>query len=154
MKTGYLVLIGAIVGTYYVYSQIEKSKNIMFSIVGKLKPNISDLIKSGFLSLPINASIRLTNPLDIGAKVNVINLALYYNNTVVGNVVKTDQFTITAKESTIIPVTFLIDTLNLSTSVGTLINNIKNNIPGINLTIKGFVDSNVGRLQLNEKIVL
>ena len=154
MKNGYIILVGAMFFTYFLYDQFIKSKNVMFSIVGKLKANIQDFINSGFQNLPLSTNISIFNPLDIGAKINTINIALYYNETFITSITKVDKFDLQPNQSTIIPVTFNIDVLNLSGAVLQLIDLIKNNQTNINLVAKGFVNSNLGRLQINEKIIL
>lgn len=154
MKNGYIILVGAMFFGYFIYDQFLKSKNVMFSIVGKLTPNIQDFINSGFQNLPISTNIKIFNPLDFGAKISTINIGLYYNENFITSITRVQNFDLQPNQATIIPVTFNVDVLNLAGSVVKLIDAIKNNVPGVNITAKGFVQSNFGRLQINERLVI
>ena len=147
------ILTGLIVGLYF-YSQIKKSKEIMFKIVGKVKPDFKSIPDYEFKKLPINISVELTNPTDFEIQVNTINLKLYQNNQLIGEAIKSDKFKIGAKGKTIVPIIILIDLQNIGITLTKIIYMFKNPDNQQTYQIRGFIDSTLGRLVLAENFVL
>lgn len=143
-----LTIIGFTALALYINQQIERGKQIMFKIL-KIKPVLSDITLYGFEKLPIEAKIRLTNPTDLTIKINSLNVQLLYKGVVLTTAFKTDLIEIKAKGETIINLNLLIDILNLSANIKDLIAKFLEG-SGTEIKIKGFIDTNIGRLQLNE----
>jgi LEA14-like dessication related protein len=120
----------------------------MFKII-KIKPILSDISLYGFEKLPIEAKIRLTNPTDIEVKINSLNLQLFYKGVNLTTAFKTDQITIKAKNETIINLSLLIDIVNLSANIKDLIAAFLDG-SGTEIKIKGFIDTNLGRMVISE----
>jgi hypothetical protein len=147
------ILTGLIVGLYF-YLQIKKSKEIMFKIVGKVKPDFKSIPDYEFKKLPININVELTNPTDFEIQVNTINLKLYQNNQLIGEAIKSDKFKIGAKGKTIVPIIILIDLQNIGITLTKIIYMFKNPDNQQTYQIRGFIDSTLGRLVLAENFVL
>lgn len=143
-----LTIIGFTALALYINQQIERGKQIMFKIL-KIKPLLSDITLYGFEKLPIEAKIKLTNPTDLTIKINSLNIQLLYKGVVLTTAFKTDLIEIKAKGETIINLNLLIDILNLSANIKDLIAKFLEG-SGTEIKIKGFIDTNIGRLQLNE----
>tara|TARA_R110000868_G_scaffold492_2_gene3667 strand:- start:305 stop:763 length:459 start_codon:yes stop_codon:yes gene_type:complete len=143
-----LTVIGLTALAFYINQQIERAKNIMFKIL-KIKPNLSEVAYYNFEKLPLDAKIKLTNPTDIQIKINSLNIQLFYKGVNLTTAFKTDIIEIKAKGETIINLTLLIDIVNLSANIRDLIKAFFEG-SGTEIKIKGFIDSNLGRLQLNE----
>jgi hypothetical protein len=148
-----LILSGLILG-FYFYRQIKKSKQIMFKIVGKIKPDFKSIPDYQFRKLPVNINIQLTNPTDFEIVVKAINLKLYQNNQLIGEAIKSNQFKIGANGSTIVPIIVLIDLENIGITMTKIIDMFKNPDKSQTYQIRGFIDSTLGRLVLAENFVL
>lgn len=133
---------------FYVNQQIERGKKTMFKIL-KIKPILSELTYYKFEKLPIEAKIKLINPTDLTLKVNSINIQLLYKGVVLTTAFKTDTIEIKAKGETILTLNLLIDIVNLSANIKDLLNAFFEG-SGTEIKIKGFIDTNIGRMQLNE----
>ena len=133
---------------FYVNQQIEKGKQIMFKIL-KIKPILSDITYYKFEKLPLQAKIKLTNPTDLTLKINSLNVQLYYKGVVLTTAFKTELIEIKAKGETVINLNLLIDIVNLSANIKELLNAFFEG-SGTEIKIKGFIDTNIGRMQLNE----
>lgn len=148
MNKKILAVLGITALAIYINQQIERSKNIMFKIL-KIKPNLSEVAYYKFEKLPLDAKIRLTNPTDLTIKINSLNVQLFYKGVNMATAFKTELIEIRAKGETIINLTLLIDIVNLSANINELIKAFVAG-SGVEVKIKGFIDSNLGRLQLNE----
>jgi LEA14-like dessication related protein len=120
----------------------------MFKII-KIKPVLSDITLYGFEKLPIEVKIKLTNPTDLTVKINSLNVQLYYKGVNLTTAFKTDLIQIKAKGETIITLNLLIDIINLSANIKDLIAAFLEG-SGTEIKLKGFVDTNLGRLVISE----
>lgn len=148
MNKKVLAVISLTALAFYINRQLEKAKNIMFSIL-KIKPNLSEVSYYNFEKLPLDAKIKLSNPTDLQIKINSLNVQLLYKGVVLTTAFKTDLIEIKAKGETIINLTLLIDIVNLSANIRDLIQAFFEG-SGTEIKIKGFIDTNIGRIQLNE----
>jgi LEA14-like dessication related protein len=148
MNNKVLTVIGITALAFYFNQQYQRSKNIMFKIL-KIKPILNEAAYYNFTKLPLDAKIKLTNPTDLKLKINALNIQLYYKGVNLTSAFKTDQFEINAKGETIINLTLLIDIVNLSANIRDLINAFFEG-SGTEIKIKGFIDSSLGRMVLNE----
>ena len=148
-----IILSGLIVG-FYFYSQIKKSKQIMFKIVGKIKPDFKSIPDYEFRKLPVNVNVQLTNPTDFEISINTINLKLYQNNQLIGEAIKSNKFKIGANGQTIVPIVVLIDLENIGITLTKIMDMFKNPDKNQTYQIRGFIDSTLGRLVLAENFVL
>lgn len=148
MKNKYLWIFGLTALGLYINQQINRGKQIMFKII-KIKPVLSDISLYGFEKLPIEVKIRLTNPTDLTVKINSLNVQLFYKGVNLTTAFKTDKIEIKAKGETIINLNLLIDILNLSANIKDLIAAFLDG-SGTEIKLKGFVDTNLGRLVISE----
>lgn len=148
MNKKYLWIFGLTALGLYINQQINRGKQIMFKII-KIKPVLSDISLYGFEKLPIEAKIRLTNPTDLTVKINSLNVQLFYKGVNLTTAFKTDKIEIKAKGETIINLNLLIDILNLSANIKDLIAAFLDG-SGTEIKLKGFVDTNLGRLVISE----
>lgn len=148
MNKNILAVFGLTALALYINQQIERGKQIMFKIL-KIKPVLNELSYYGFEKLPLEAKIRLTNPTDLTVKINSLNVQLFYKGVNLTTAFKTDLIEIKAKGETIINLNLLIDILNLSANVKDLIKAFFEG-SGTEIKLKGFVDTNLGRLVINE----
>lgn len=154
MKSKPIIILSGLIFGYYFYSQIKKSKQIMFKIVGKIKPDFKSIPVYEFKKFPINVNVQLTNPTDFEINVNTINLKLYQNNQLIGSAIKTNQFKIGANGNTIVPIVILIDLENIGITMTKIIEMFKNPDTKQTYQIRGFIDSTLGRLVLAENFVI
>lgn len=151
MKNG-IIIISALLIISQLYAELVKAKNIVFKIIS-LKPDLAGASKYLFQQLPINVKIKLTNASGLQATINTINLRIFLNNKQIGAVTKTDKFTIEGKQDTIFTLEVLVDVLNLGLNIGSIVSLLTT---GKTITtdveVKGFIDSSMGRLIVNEKI--
>jgi LEA14-like dessication related protein len=143
-----LAVFGLTALALYINQQIKRGKQIMFKII-KIKPVLSDITLYGFEKLPIEAKIKLTNPTDLTVKINSLNVQLYYKGVNLTTAFKTDKIEIKAKGETIITLNLLIDIINLSANIKDLIAAFLDG-SGTEIKLKGFVDTNLGRLVISE----
>lgn len=146
-KRNIFIILGTVLGIYF-YKQYQKGQKIMFKII-KIKPNLSEVAYYNFEKLPLEAKIKLSNPTDLQIKVNSLNIQLFYKGVVLSSAFRTEQIEILAKGETILNLTLLIDIVNLSANIRELIKAFIEG-SGTEIKLKGFVDTNLGRLQLNE----
>jgi LEA14-like dessication related protein len=148
MNKKILAVIGITALAFYINQQIQKSKKIMFKIL-KIKPILSELAYYNFEKLPLEAKVKLINPTDLTLKVNSLNVQLFYKGVNLTTAFRTELIEIRAKGETIINLNLLIDIVNLSANIRDLLNAFFEG-SGTEIKIKGFIDTNIGRLQLNE----
>ena len=141
-------ILGLTALAFYINNQLEKSKKIMFKIL-KIKPILSEITYYNFEKLPLEAKVKLINPTDLTLKVNSINVQLLYKGVVLTTAFKTDIIEIKAKGETIVNLNLLIDIVNLSANIRDLMNAFFEG-SGTEIKIKGFIETSLGRLQLNE----
>ena len=143
-----LAVFGLTALALYINQQITRGKQIMFKII-KIKPVLSDITLYGFEKLPIEAKIKLSNPTDLTVKINSLNVQLFYKGVNLTTAFKTDKIEIKAKGETIITLNLLIDIVNLSANIKDLIAAFLDG-SGTEIKLKGFVDTNLGRLVISE----
>lgn len=148
MNKKVFTILGLTALAFYINNQLEKSKKIMFKIL-KIKPILSEITYYNFEKLPLEAKIKLINPTDLTLKVNSINVQLLYKGVVLTTAFKTEIIEIKAKGETIVNLNLLIDIVNLSANIRDLMNAFFEG-SGTEIKIKGFIDTSLGRLQLNE----
>jgi LEA14-like dessication related protein len=148
MNKKYLWIFGLTALGLYINQQINRGKQIMFKII-KIKPVLSDITLYGFEKLPIEAKIKLSNPTDLTVKINSLNVQLFYKGVNLTTAFKTDKIEIKAKGETIITLNLLIDIVNLSANIKDLIAAFLDG-SGTEIKLKGFVDTNFGRLVISE----
>ena len=148
MNKRYLWIFGLTALGLYINQQINRGKQIMFKII-KIKPVLSDITLYGFEKLPIEAKIKLSNPTDLTVKINSLNVQLFYKGVNLTTAFKTDKIEIKAKGETIITLNLLIDIVNLSANIKDLIAAFLDG-SGTEIKLKGFVDTNLGRLVISE----
>jgi len=154
MKNKSIIILSGLIVSYYLYSQFNKAKNIMFKIVGKIKPDFKSIPVYEFKKLPININVELTNPTDFEISVNTINLKLYQNNQLIGSAIKSDKFKIGAMGKTIVPIIILIDLENIGITLTKLIKIFTDPDNQQTYQFRGFIDSTLGRLVLAENYVI
>lgn len=150
-KSRIIIFFATIIGLY-AYGQFNKAKEIMFKIL-KVKPNFTDLAYYKFEKLPLDVFVKLTNPTDIIATINTLNVKLLYNSVEIASAFKTEKFQIAAKGETTLTISCLVDIVNLSINVNDIIKKFASG-SGTNLKIKGFVDTNFGRLVISENYAI
>jgi LEA14-like dessication related protein len=148
MNKKYLWIFGLTALGLYINQQINRGKQIMFKII-KIKPVLSDITLYGFEKLPIEVKIKLSNPTDLTVKINSLNVQLFYKGVNLTTAFKTDKIEIKAKGETVINLNLLIDILNLSANIKDLIAAFLDG-SGAEIKLKGFVDTNLGRLVISE----
>jgi LEA14-like dessication related protein len=143
-----LAVFGLTALALYINQQIQRGKQIMFKII-KIKPLLSNITLYNFEKLPIEVKIKLTNPTDLTVKINSLNVQLYYKGVNLTTAFRTDVIEIKAKGETVINLNLLIDILNLSANIKDLIAAFLDG-SGAEIKLKGFVDTNLGRLVISE----
>jgi LEA14-like dessication related protein len=143
-----LAVFGLTALALYINQQIQRGKQIMFKII-KIKPLLSNITLYNFEKLPIEVKLKLTNPTDLTVKINSLNVQLYYKGVNLTTAFKTDLIEIKAKGETVINLNLLIDILNLSANIKDLIAAFLDG-SGAEIKLKGFVDTNLGRLVISE----
>lgn len=154
MRNKSIIILSGLIISYYFYSQFYKAKNVMFKIVGKIKPDFKSIPTYEFKKLPININVELTNPTDFEISISTINLKLYQNNQLIGSAIKTDKFKIGAMGKTFVPIVILIDLENIGITMTKLIQIFTDPENKQTYQIRGFVDSTLGRLVLAENYVI
>lgn len=154
MRNKSIIILSGLILSYYFYSQYHKAKNLMFKIVGNVKPDFKSIPVYEFKKLPVNINVELTNPTEFEISVNTINLKFYLNNQELGSAIKSDKFKIGALGKTYVPIIILIDLANVGINISTLIQYFTNPDKSQTYQIRGFVDSSLGRLVLAENYSL
>ena len=143
-----LALIG--LGVYYYQSAKNFANTLLVKFKGA-KFN-QDLTKgSFFLKVWFDVSLDIINPSNFSATVNGINLLVYYNNTAIARIAKTDQITIEANHTT--PLTFQmgVPVQSIFSNVGSAVTAIAAH-QKIYIDVKGTVLTNSGTINVNERI--
>lgn len=148
MRTRNLILIiGGFLGVYF-YKQYQKAKQFMISI-NKVKTDFNSLINYNYEKLPLKITLKLVNPTDVIFKINSFNVKIYYKGVLMGTTFTTQTINIKPKETTFTTIDFLIDIINLSSNFRDLVKVFLEG-SGTEIYLKGFIDSNFGRIQINE----
>jgi hypothetical protein len=135
---------------YYAYTQIKKAKNVKIGF-RFLAPKLNLLPQYGFEKLPVEIGLFLQNITDFTVKIETIKIDVYFNEKLVTTLFKTANFEIKANQKNDFTMTALIELKNLGFTLNEIINFFSKNTKA-NIYLRGFVNTNLGRANINEKL--
>lgn len=145
-----LILYGIAAGLVWYYTEFKKFTN-EYQI--KLKGFSIDFKKSSeylFLKLIGRVTLQINNPSQFVATLNKLQLSAWYNNKLVGTILKNDPITLQAGHMNY-SFEIALNTLNIFGSVQNAILAIKNK-SGLSLQLKGFGEVGKATITINETV--
>lgn len=147
-----LLIIGIIAGLGWYFTEFKKFTD-QYPI--KIKAFSIDPKKSGqflFLKLICRITLQINNPSKFVATLSKLQLSAWYQNKLVGTIIKNDPITLQAGNMNY-NFEIALNTLNLFGSVNNAIQAIKNK-SGVSLQLKGFGEVGKATITINEEVKL
>lgn len=147
-----LLIVGGVVGLYYVISGLYELKSICYKYLGFKVSNI-DLFNN---TASIQVMVGLSNPSHFGAKIDGYNFDVYINNVHIANLVNNSvKLDIYAHGNGIIILPITIDYSKLGTLVLPILTALINkNWSGLTLHVTGSLIGEIAGIKFNKGIIL
>ena len=145
-----LLMYGIIAGALWWYTEAQKFFEEYRIKLKGFKIDLSKSAKALFLQIYGKVTLQINNPSQFVATLNKLQLAAWYQNKLVGSIVKNDPITLQAGNMNY-DFEIALNTLGIFGSVQSAVAAI-NNKAGVSLQIKGFGEVGKATITINETL--